>query len=300
MAIQLQQVSYTYAERSLWRQTALHELTFELPAGSMAGIAGATGSGKSTLLQLFNGILKPTKGAVSVLDVTLRAGEKSPKLLPLRRRVGLVFQFPEQQMFAETLEKDLTFGPLNFGMSPEKAYERAVSAMADMGLDPALMSRNPFRLSGGQMRKAAIASVLAADPEVIVLDEPTASLDPVSRRELIGLLTRLCRERGRTVIVVTHRMDELLPFADRWLVLNQGRAVFQGGVRELVKNPSLLADCGLAVPDSLRYWRAVADRLGLGDEVRPRLTAKELSAFIRSRTGRTDGSAAGGEGSGHE
>ncbi|MBY9079980.1 energy-coupling factor transporter ATPase [Paenibacillus sp. HN-1] len=285
MAIELRQVSYTYSERSLWRQTVLREIDFDAPAGQVVGIAGATGSGKSTLLQLFNGLLRPTQGTVSVLDVTFRPGEKPPRLLPLRRRVGLVFQFPEQQMFAETLEKDLMFGPLNFGMSPEEARERACKAMEDMGLDLELLKRNPFRLSGGQMRKAAIASVLAADPEILVLDEPTASLDPVSRRELIGLLNRLCRERGRTVIVVTHRMDELLPCADRWLVLNQGRAVFQGGVRELARNPGLLADCGLAVPDSLRYWRAVADRLGLGDDEEPRLTAGELAAFIQERGG---------------
>ncbi|MDT3428312.1 energy-coupling factor transport system ATP-binding protein [Paenibacillus forsythiae] len=298
MAIQLQQVSYTYAQQSLWRQTALHGIDLDLPRGSIVGIAGSTGSGKSTLLQLFNGILRPTQGTVSVLDITLHAGEKGPKLLPLRRRVGLVFQFPEQQMFAETVEKDLCFGPLNFGMSADEAKERARRAMLDMGLDLALLGRSPFRLSGGQMRKAAIASVLAADPEVIVLDEPTASLDPVSRTELIGLLTRLCRERGRTVIIVTHRMDELLPYADRWVLLSEGRAVFQGGVRELVADPSVLTGCGLAVPDSLRYWRAVADKLGLHDEA-PRLTAEGLAELILSRRG---GSAARAEdkGAGHE
>ncbi|AHV95322.1 ATP-binding cassette domain-containing protein [Paenibacillus sabinae] len=298
MAIQLQQVSYTYSQQSLWRQAALHGIDFELPQGTMVGIAGATGSGKSTLLQLFNGILKPTEGTVSVLDITLRAGEKPPKLLPLRRRVGLVFQFPEQQMFAETVEKDLCFGPLNFGMSPDEARERARQAMLDMGLDLALLERNPFRLSGGQMRKAAIASVLAADPEIIVLDEPTASLDPVSRRELIGLLTRLCRERGRTVIIVTHRMDELLPHADRWIMLDQGRTAFQGGIRELAADPSLLTRCGLAVPDSLRYWRAVADRLGLEGE-EPRLTPEGLAELIASRRSGNSGRA-GEQGAGYE
>ncbi|WP_025695211.1 AAA family ATPase, partial [Paenibacillus durus] len=206
--------------------------------------------------------------------------------------------FPEQQMFAETVEKDLCFGPLNFGMSPDEALERARRAMLDMGLDLALLGRNPFRLSGGQMRKAAIASVLAADPEIVVLDEPTASLDPVSRKELIGLLTRLCRERGRTIIVVTHRMDELLPYADRWVILSQGRAVFQGGVKELAADPSVLTRCGLAVPDSLRYWRAVADRLGLDDEA-PRLTAEGLAELIVSRSG-NNAVRAGEEGAGHE
>ncbi|WP_060863030.1 energy-coupling factor transporter ATPase [Paenibacillus riograndensis] len=284
MAIQLQQVSYTYAENSLWKQTALHEITLGIPQGSLTGIAGATGSGKSTLLQLFNGILKPTQGTVQVLDVTIRAGEKSPKLLPLRRRVGLVFQFPEQQMFEDTVEKDLCFGPLNFGMSPEEAKERARQAMLEMGLDLGLLTRNPFRLSGGQMRKAAIASVLAMDPEIVVLDEPTATLDPVSRAELISQLERLCREQGRTIIIVTHRMDELLPYADRWILLKDGKIAFQGSGGELAEEPDILARCGLGVPHSLRYWRGIADRFGLAGE-KPRLTPESLAELIASLPG---------------
>lgn len=290
MVIQLRQVSYTYDERSLWRQTALSGIDLDIPAGSLVGIAGATGSGKSTLLQLFNGILKPTEGRVTVLDVTLTAGERAPKLLPLRRRVGLVFQFPEQQMFEDTVEKDLCFGPLNFGCTPEEASAKARRAMEEMGLDLELLQRNPFRLSGGQMRKAAIASVLAMDPDILVLDEPTATLDPVSRAELIALLGRLCRERGRTVIVVTHRMDELLPYADRWVVMQEGRAAFEGTPAELAKDPGILARCGLAVPQSLLYWRAVADRFGLDGEV-PQLTAEGLAGRIAElrRNERPDG-----------
>jgi energy-coupling factor transport system ATP-binding protein len=286
MAIELQKVSYTYADRSLWKLTALRGINLSVPQGSIVGIAGATGSGKSTLLQLFNGILKPTEGTVRVLDVTIRAGEKSPKLLPLRRRVGLVFQFPEQQMFEETVEKDLCFGPLNFGMSLDEAKSRARQAMLDMGLDLALLERNPFQLSGGQMRKAAIASVLAMDPEVIVLDEPTATLDPISRAELISLLERLCREQGRTIVIVTHRMDELLPYADNWVVLKEGSTAFQGSVKALADDPSILERCGLTVPQSLRYWRAVADRFGLVDEA-PRLTADSLAELIASLPART-------------
>lgn len=293
MAIQLQQVSYTYAARSLWRQTALHGIEMNIPQGSLTGIAGATGSGKSTLLQLFNGLLKPTEGTVQVLDVTIRAGEKSPRLLPLRRRVGLVFQFPEQQMFEDTVEKDLIFGPLNFGMPPEEAKARARQAMEDMGLPLSLLERNPFQLSGGQMRKAAIASVLAMDPEILVLDEPTATLDPVSRAELIDLLNRLCREQGKTVVIVTHRMDELLPYADRWLLLQEGRLDFQGSREELAQAPETLERCGLEMPQSLRYWRAAAARFGLHGEP-PCLTAESLAARIAallpsSGTGKEDG-----------
>lgn len=289
MAIELHQVSYTYADRSLWKLTALHDINLSVPPGSIVGIAGATGSGKSTLLQLFNGILKPTEGTVRVLDVTIRAGEKSPKLLPLRRRVGLVFQFPEQQMFEDTVEKDLCFGPLNFGMSLDEAKSRARKAMSDMGLDLALLDRNPFKLSGGQMRKAAIASVLAMDPEIVVLDEPTATLDPISRAELITQLERLCREQGRTIIIVTHRMDELLPYADQWVVLKDGSTAFQGSSKELADDPSILERCGLTVPQSLRYWRAVADRFDLKDEA-PRLTAESLAELIASLPARLESS----------
>lgn len=262
MAIQLQQVSYTYADRSLWRQTALHGINLNIPSGSMVGIAGATGSGKSTLLQLFNGILKPTEGTVSVLDVTIRAGEKSRSCFRCAAGSVWSFSFPSSRCL-RTVEKDLCFGPLNFGMSLEEAKERTRKAMTDMGLDLGLLERNPFRLSGGQMRKAAIASVLAMDPDIVVLDEPTATLDPISRAELIGLLERLCREQGRTIIIVTHRMDELLPYADRWVLLKEGELAFQGTSQELAADSDILERCGLTVPQSLRYWRAVADRFGL-------------------------------------
>lgn len=265
MAIQLQQVSYTYADRSMWSQTALHGINLQIAGGSLTGIAGATGSGKSTLLQLFNGILKPTEGTVQVLDVTITAGEKSPRLLPLRRRVGLVFQFPEQQMFEDTVEKDLCFGPLNFGLSLEEAKERARKSMTDMGLDLALLERNPFRLSGGQMRKAAIASVLAMDPDIVVLDEPTATLDPVSRAELIALLERLCREQGRTIIIVTHRMDELLPVADNWVLLKDGSSPSRAAAASWppIRRFLRAADCGFRSlcgtgrpPQSASAWKA--------------------------------------------
>ncbi|OAB36805.1 ABC transporter ATP-binding protein [Paenibacillus macquariensis subsp. defensor] len=250
-----------------------------MESGILAGIAGATGSGKSTLLQMFNGILKPTSGTVQVLDITLRGGEKAPKLHQLRKRVGLVFQFPEQQLFEDTVEKDLCFGPINFGCSMDEAKERARKAMEKMGLDVSLLSRNPFQLSGGQMRKVAIASVLAMDPEIVVLDEPTATLDPVSRAELIQLLHRLCREEGRTVIIVTHRMDELLPFANQWVILHEGRTVFQGTVKALIEQADQMESYGIVIPQSIRYWRAISEKFGLSGED-PCLGAEAMSRRI--------------------
>ena len=279
MAITFKKVNYEYDANSMWSQAALEGVDLHIEAGKLVGIAGATGSGKSTLLQMFNGILKPTSGTVQVLDLTMVAGEKSPKLQQLRKRVGLVFQFPEQQLFEDTVEKDLCFGPMNFGCSLEEAKERAHVAMERMGLDLELLSRNPFQLSGGQMRKVAIASVLAMDPDILVLDEPTATLDPVSRAELIQLLYRLCREEGRTIIIVTHRMDELLPFADQWMVLHEGRTVFQGGVQAFVAQADQMENYGIAIPQSIRYWRALSEKFGWSEE-EPCLSAEAMSKRI--------------------
>ncbi|MCJ8011899.1 ATP-binding cassette domain-containing protein [Paenibacillus sp. KQZ6P-2] len=266
MAIQLEHVSYTYDARSLLRQTALQDVNLELAEGLLTGIAGSSGSGKSTLLQLLNGILLPTEGAVRVLDMTLAAGKKPPKLAPLRRRVGLVFQFPEQQLFAETLEKDLMFGPVNFGAAPEDAAARARKALKQMGLSEGLLSRHPLQLSGGQRRKAAIASVLAMDPDILVLDEPGATLDQISRMELTSLLHYLCREEGKTIIVVTHHIDELLPYADRWVIMHEGRAVFHGTRRGLVDEAERLPGCGLSIPQPIRCWRELEAAYGLQAE----------------------------------
>lgn len=276
MAIQFEQVSFAYDERSLWRHSALEEVDLHLADGVFAGIAGASGSGKSTLMQHFNGILKPTGGKVHVLDVTLEAGGQTPPMRELRRRVGLVFQFPEQQLFEDTVEKDLCFGPLNFGCSLSEAKERASRALAQVGLDDTFLGRNPFHLSGGQMRKVAIASVLAMEPDVIALDEPTATLDPQSRAELAGMLSRLHREEGKTVIVVTHRMEEILPYAEQWIVMKDGRKSFQGSVAELVNEASRLEAEGLAIPACIRYWNQAAARYGLTGEP-PCLTAEALA-----------------------
>lgn len=276
MAIQFEQVSFAYDERSLWRHHALLEVDLCLADGVFAGIAGASGSGKSTLMQHLNGILKPTGGKVRVLDVTMEAGGKAPPLRELRRRVGLVFQFPEQQLFEDTVEKDLCFGPLNFDCSLDEAKARARRALALVGLDDTFLSRNPLRLSGGQMRKVAIASVLAMEPDVIALDEPTATLDPQSRAELAEMLSRLHREEGKTVIVVTHRMEEILPYAEQWIVMKDGRKSFQGSTAELVQEASRLESEGLAIPACIRYWNQAVAMYGLTGEP-PCLTAEALA-----------------------
>ncbi|WP_334074770.1 MULTISPECIES: energy-coupling factor transporter ATPase [Paenibacillus] len=280
MAIEFEHVSFAYDDRSLWRQSALEDISLRLEEGGFAAVAGASGSGKSTLLQLFNGILRPTGGTVRVLDCLIQAGEKPLPLRDLRRRVGLVFQFPEQQLFEDTVEKDLCFGPLNFGMTLSEAKGRASRALEMVGLDDSLLERNPFHLSGGQMRKVAIASVLAMDPDVLVLDEPTATLDPQSRAELALLLSRLHREQGKTVIVVTHRLEEMLPYADLWIVMKEGKKAFQGPTAELVREAGRLQrECGLTVPACIAMWNEIAGRFGLGGE-EPCLTPEALAARL--------------------
>lgn len=276
MAITFEQVSYAYDDLSLWRNGALEGINLELEQGVFTGVVGATGSGKSTLLQHLNGILKPTSGKVQVLDYILQAGEKNPPLRELRRRVGLVFQFPEHQLFEDTVEKDICFGPLNFGMSKEEAKERASYALNILGLDDSFLSRNPFHLSGGQMRKVAIASVLAMDPDVIALDEPTATLDPQSRAELAEVLSRLQREQGKTVIVVTHRMEEMLPYVNHWIMMKDGRVAFQGTRTELVRESNLLATLGLSLPSCITEWCKIANQFGLENE-EPCLTAESVA-----------------------
>ncbi|AWB43239.1 ABC transporter ATP-binding protein [Paenibacillus sp. CAA11] len=295
MAITFDQVDYAYEANTLWRQTALQDVNLELAEGCLNAIAGASGSGKSTLLQLLNGILKPTGGRLQVLDVELAAGVKPPKLRELRRRVGLVFQFPEHQLFEDTVEKDLCFGPLNFGLSEAEAKDRARQALSRLGLGSELLPRSPFHLSGGQMRKVAIASVLAMDPDVLVLDEPTATLDPVSRHELIQLLSRLCREEGKTVIVVTHRLEEMLPFADRWVMMKEGRCRFQGTSAQLVQEAPQLEAEGFTLPDCIHIWRRLAAAYGLEQE-EPCFSAGELAGRIRQLLEEEQGAAAAAQG----
>ncbi|GEM_PF-76879 len=259
--IELRDVDYTYQAGGPFAAAALHRVNLEVKRGMLVGIAGGTGSGKSTLLQLLNGLLLPTGGSVRVLDHTLLPGMKKPKLNALRRRIGLSFQFPEQHLFEDTVEKDLMFGPLNFGLPREEARAKAAEALRSMGLGEELLSRHPLSLSGGQMRKVAIATVLAAGPEILMLDEPTATLDSAARRELIALLARLCREEGRTILMVTHRVEELLEAADSWIVMHEGRAVFQGDADELADRADELSAWGVAVPEQLRCWGEWTARL---------------------------------------
>ncbi|WP_138495170.1 ATP-binding cassette domain-containing protein [Paenibacillus pinistramenti] len=287
MSVIFEEVSYEYDKGTPFRQPALNGVNLHIEPGSFTAIAGPTGCGKSTLLQLFGGLLDPTAGSVKVFDTVLKAGAKTPKLRELRRRTGLVFQFPEHQLFEETVEKDLCFGPLNFGLPAEEAKRRAGAALRQVGLPEELLGRSPFHLSGGQMRKAAIASVLAMEPDLLVLDEPGASLDPASRTELTELLLRLCREQGKTVVVVTHRIEELLPYADRWVLMKDGSCLFQGTAEAMAEQLPMLEKEGLQLPECMHWWHWLAGHFGLGGE-RPVFSAAglaELTAKLLEQAG---------------
>jgi len=253
-------VTYRYSTGHGVPLSGLEEVDLTLGEGRFIAVLGAPGSGKSTLLQHFNGILRPTAGRIRVLDFILDADEKARSLRPLRKRVGLVFQFPEQQLFEETIGKDIAFGPLNFGATGEEAKASAERAVRDVGLAPSVLDRNPFQLSGGQRRLAAIATVLASDPDVFVLDEPTASLDQTSRERVMKLLRRLCSDKGKTIVVVTHRLEEVMPYADDYVVMKDGRVIYSGPPGPLFRSAETANAAGLVLPRSLRFLILFAER----------------------------------------
>ena len=221
MDIKLQQVSYAYSKGTPFEKRALYDVNLNIQSGTYQAIIGHTGSGKSTILQHFNGLLKPTTGEVHIGDRVIVAGKKIKELKPIRQKVGIVFQFPEHQLFEETVLKDIMFGPMNFGVSEQEAERRARELIQLVGLPDAVLEKSPFDLSGGQMRRVAIAGVLAMEPEVIVLDEPTAGLDPRGQKEIMDMFYTLHKERGLTTILVTHSMEDAARYADEIAIMHE-------------------------------------------------------------------------------
>lgn len=264
MAISFEQVTYTYPGGfGAGSLPALKGINLQLESGRMIAVLGPPGSGKSTLLQHCNGIVRPTEGVVRVMDFMIEPDVRLKDPNELRRRVGLVFQFPERQLFEATVEEELIYGPRNFGSSLEEAKEKARVVCEQLGLATSLLEQSPFRLSGGQQRKVAIGSVLVSDPDVLALDEPTSSLDPVSREELLQLFRKLVDERGKTVVIVTHRLEEVLPYADEYVVIHEGEVRFHGGAEELLAREDLLLAAGVKLPSSVRFLRLFADKFGV-------------------------------------
>ncbi|MFC6316411.1 energy-coupling factor ABC transporter ATP-binding protein [Lapidilactobacillus achengensis] len=250
MDITFKQVSYTYQANSPLATPGLRDVDLHFASGSYNAIIGQTGSGKSTLVQHLNGLLIPTAGQVIVGQQVITPLTKNKALHDLRRQVGLVFQFPESQLFEETVLKDVAFAPKNFGKTPAEATAIAQQALRLVGIGPELEAKMPFDLSGGQMRRVAIAGVLAMEPEVLVLDEPTAGLDPVGREEMMQLFARIQQERQLTVILVTHQMDDVVRYADQVVVMEQGHPLKVGSPREIFADPTWLAAHNLELPST--------------------------------------------------
>ncbi|MBE5795080.1 MAG: energy-coupling factor transporter ATPase [Clostridiales bacterium] len=249
MPIQIEHLTHTYMPGSPFSAVALRDITLTIEDGELIGLLGHTGSGKTTLVQHLNGLIKPTEGKVIVDG--LDTSDKNTSLLEVRRKVGLVFQYPEYQLFEETVAKDIAFGPKNLGLSEEETDRRVRTAMEKVGLDyEEIAERSPFELSGGQMRRVAIAGVLAMQPKVLVLDEPTAGLDPAGRRSILDMIRQLHAAGGLTVIMVSHSMDDISTLATRLIVMSRGELAMTGTPREVFKNRELLSSIGLGVPQA--------------------------------------------------
>lgn len=260
MAVKFEKVSFEYAPNSPFSHVALKGVSTSIPKGKMTAIVGATGSGKSTLVQHLNGLLQPTEGTVKVLDHVIQANEKPKGMKSLRQRVGFVFQFPEMQLFDDTIYKDVSFGPKNFGMDEALMNENVQKALTLVGIEPEIWERSPLNLSGGQKRRVAIAGVLATDPEVIVLDEPTAGLDPQGSKDMMTLFQRLNKEYNKTVVMVTHDMEHVLDYCDHVIVLDEGEIIYEGVVRSFFENRKLLDNLDIVKPLILQLHDILSDK----------------------------------------
>lgn len=247
MGISLENVSYTYQAGTPFEGRALFDITTTITDGSYTAFIGHTGSGKSTIMQLLNGLHLPTQGLVQVGDTPITAQSKNRDLKPVRKTVGLVFQFPESQLFSETVLEDVAFGPQNFGASKEEAQKLAQENLERVGIPRNLHQQNPFDLSGGQMRRVAIAGILAMQPDILVLDEPTAGLDPQGRKELMTLFKEL-HDSGMTIVLVTHLMDDVADYATFVNVMEKGHLVLSGSPKEIFQQVDFLKGKQLGVP----------------------------------------------------
>ena len=262
MQISLKNVSYTYNYKTPYAREVLKDINLKIDEGSYTVIVGKTGSGKSTLIEHINGLLLPTKGEVAVDNILItnpqskkERRELAKKLKILRQDVAVLFQFSEQQLFETSVLKDIIFAPLNYGVAEEKAILKAKELIKLVGLDESYLDKSPFELSGGEMRKVALCGVLALEPKVLILDEPTVALDYQSREEIMAMVKRLKEEFDMTIVLVTHNMDYVLEYADKVFVLKNGEISFEGKVEDLFLNEQVLKDNSLELPEVLKFYK---------------------------------------------
>ena len=258
MSMKLEKVSYVYSEGDAFEKKALDEISLEIPDGQFIGIIGHTGSGKSTLIQHLNGLLKATGGAVYYNGENIY--QEGYDMRMLRSKVGLVFQYPEHQLFEVDVFSDVCFGPKNLELSTEEVEARAKQALTQVGLEESYYRKSPFELSGGQKRRVAIAGILAMHPEVLILDEPTAGLDPKGRDEILDQVAYLQKERGITVILVSHSMEDVAKYVDRIIVINDGKAVFDDTPKKVFRHYKELEAMGLAAPQVTYVVKALEEK----------------------------------------
>lgn len=282
MSLKLEHVTYTYNPGTAYETHALKDVSLEIPQGQFVGVIGHTGSGKSTLIQHFNGLMRPTSGTVYYNDEDI--WQEGYSLKRLRSHVGLVFQYPEHQLFEADVLSDVCFGPKNQGLSQEEAQERAETALLQVGLKEKYFSSSPFELSGGQKRRVAIAGVLAMEPDVLILDEPTAGLDPKGRDEILDQIAYLHQERKISVILVSHSMEDIARYVERILVMNQGKKDFDGTPKEVFAHYKELETMGLAAPQITYIMHALREN-GLAADTSA-ITVEEARNSILKALGR--------------
>lgn len=247
MSITFTEVEHIYSENTPFSYHALKGVNLNIKDKSFTAIIGQTGSGKSTLIQHINALLLPTNGQINIGKYLITATDKPSKLKPLRQKAGLVFQFPEYQLFEETIEKDIIFGPMNFGVKEEEAKKIAEQVLKTVGLDSSYLNKSPFDLSGGQKRRVAIAGILAMNPDILILDEPTAGLDPQGTNEMMRLFKKI-NASGKTIILVTHDMNHVLQYCDEVVVMNHGKVEKHDTVTNIFKDSDFLNSLGIDLP----------------------------------------------------
>lgn len=278
MSIEIEALEHTYNQGSPFEHAALKGIDLSIPSEKVTAIIGQTGSGKSTLVQHLNGLLIPTAGFLDICGYHIQPLLKIKDIKELRKKVGLVFQFPEYQLFEETIEKDIAFGPKNFGASEEEANELVRKILPLVGLDESYLERSPFELSGGQKRRVAIAGILILNPEVLVLDEPTAGLDPQGATEMMTLFMKLNREMNKTVLLVTHDMDHVMNYCDHVIVLDHGKLKHESDVKTFFEHPEWMLNIGINPPALIRLKMKLKEKgFQISDSV---LTIEELASQV--------------------